>query len=311
MTIYRKFLLGAATLLVAGVASANTFRAADLVYLPALARLQGGGGAFFKTDVVISNLTQDRVTVDVVYIPTGASNDNSAAIETFTTLPTLAPGERRVLNDFVQTGLNLSEANGYALFLACRENGDCANCDDDGADCRRISVSGRIYNDQPTGTFGQLFPGLPWYTYASIDSSDLGFNRVTINGARVSDQYRTNIGVVNSSAYSSTTLRLTAFNAQNQQVGLTEITLGPLAHTQQPIQQLFTGFTGDGFVRIEQVGFNPGAGAEDPIPGFFAYGSLLDNRTGDPTTLEAIYDQQFDFDCVFGSKPVRRGVRRD
>ena len=311
MSIYRKFLLGAATLLVAGVASANTFRAADLVYLPALARLQGGGGAFFKTDVVIANLSQDRIVVDVVYVPTGAGTDNSGAISSFTRLPVLAPGERRVLNDFVQTGLNRADANGYALFFACRENGNCNDCDANAGDCRLISVTGRIYNDQPTGTFGQSFPGIPWYSYASIDSSSFGFNRVSINGVRASDNFRTNIGLLNSSAYSSTTLRLTAFNTQNQQVGSTEVTLAPLAHTQQPVQQLISGFSGDGFVRVEQVGFTPKAGVTDAAPGFFAYGSVIDNRTGDPTTLEAIFDQQLDAGCVFGSKPISRGVRRN
>lgn len=310
MSIYRKFLLGAATLLVAGVASANTFRAADLVYLPALARLQGGGGAFFKTDVVIANLSSDRIVVDVVYIPTGAGTDNSGAISTFTRLPVLAPGERRVLNDFVQTGLNRADANGMALFFACRENGNCNNCDANSADCRLISVSGRIYNDQPSGTFGQLFPGLPWYNYASIDAAQFGFQNVVINGARQDANFRTNIGVVNSSAYSSTTLRLSLFSPTAQLLGQTELTLAPLAHSQQAITNFFPGFTGNGYVVVEQVAFTPKAGVTDAAPGFFAYGSTIDGRTGDPTTLEAIFDEPLDAGCVFGSKPISRGVRR-
>lgn len=312
-------MLGAATtLLMTGVAAANTFRAADLIYMPAVARAQGGGGAFFKTDIVISNLTSDRVTVDVVYMPTGAGNDNSGAINNFVTLPTLAPGERRVIDDFVaaSNGLNRQDANGHLIFFACREGGNCACESGDCPDFRLISVTGRIYNDAPGGTFGQAFPGLPWYNYASIENTEFGYHRVVINGVRnvgspgVSG-YRTNIGLVNSSMFSATTLRLTMFNTQNQSVGQTDVTLAPLAHMQAPVTQFFSNFSGDGYVRVEQIAYTPRAGESDAVPGFFAYGSLIDNRTADPTTLEAIFERQLDLDCLFGSKPIRRGVNRN
>ena len=39
---------------------ASNFRAADLVFMHAAARTAGNGGAFFKTDVYITNLTDQH-----------------------------------------------------------------------------------------------------------------------------------------------------------------------------------------------------------------------------------------------------------
>lgn len=317
MSVFRKLLIGAATtMMFASVAAANTYRAADLVYMPAVARTAGGGGAFFKTDVVIANLSNDTITVDVVYLPTGNTRDNRPGLDNFVRLPNLAPGERRVIDDFMKASFNLDEANGHALFFACRANGNCNDCDASGGDCRLISVTGRIYNEQTTGTFGQLFPGLPWYNRASLDDVGFDSDRVVINGVRETGApnqsgYRTNIGLVNFASYTSTTLELTLFNAQNQQIGQASVTLGPLAHHQQRITQIFPGFTGSGYVRIRQTSATPASGETEDINGFFAYGSLLDNRTGDPTTLESVFEVPLPLDCLVGSKPLRRGVTRD
>ena len=316
MSVFRKLLLGAATtLMFTAVAAANTYRAGDLVYMPAVARTAGGGGAFFKTDVVIANLSNDTITVDVVYLPTGKDNDNRSGLEDFVRLPNLAPGERRVIDDFMKTTFNLDAANGHALFFACRANGNCNDCDASGGDCRLISVTGRIYNETSAGTFGQLFPGLPWYSRASIDDVGFDSDRVVINGIRNTGSggvsgYRTNIGLVNFASYTTTTVQLTLFNTQNQQIGQANVTLAPLAHHQQNVTALFPGFTGSGYIRARQVSVTPASGETENINGFYAYGSLVDNRTGDPTTLESVFEIDAPLDCLVGSKGMQRGARR-
>jgi hypothetical protein len=295
-------------LMLATAASASAFRAADIVYLPAVARLQGAGGSFFKTDVTITNTSTSRVVVQVAYVE--GSGDNSTAPNTLITLPTFAPGERRELIDIAQSALGRENANGYLIFFSCREGGNCTDCDTNGDDCLNITVQGRIYNDTPGGTFGQSFPGIPWYSYAALTSTAQGTDRLSINGIRNNTEYRTNIGLVNASQFSSTVLRLRLFNTTGTQIGEMNQTLGPLGRIQFPVTQIAAGFTGDGYVTIEQVSATPAPGQNDAVPGFFAYGSLLDNRTSDPTTLEAQFNGALPFDCVYASTPQRRMVRR-
>jgi hypothetical protein len=296
-------------LMFAAVGTASTFRAADIVYLPAVARLPGAFGAFFKTDVTIANTSTARVVVQVAYVE--GSGDNSTAPNTRITLPTFAPGERRQMIDVAQSALGRESANGYLIFFSCREGGNCTSCDTNAGDCLNITVQGRIYNDTPDGTFGQSFPGIPWYSSAALTSTTQGTDRLSINGVRNNAEYRTNIGVVNASQFSSTVLRLRLFNSTGTQVGEMDQALGPLGRTQFPVTKIAAGFTGDGYVTVEQVSATPAPGQEDAVPGFFAYGSLLDNRTNDPTTLEAEFNVPLPFECVYAAKAQgRRPVRR-
>jgi hypothetical protein len=293
----------------ADVATANTFRAADIVYLPAVARTAGAAGAFFKTDVTITNTSTSRVVVQVAYLE--GSGNNSAAVNTLIPLATFAPGERRELIDIAQSALGRESANGYLIFFSCREGGNCTSCDTNAGDCLNITVQGRIYNDTPGGTFGQSFPGIPWYSYAALTSTTQGTDRLSINGVRNNASYRTNIGLVNASQFSSTVLRVRVFDSTGTQAGQMDQTLGPLGRIQFPVTQIAAGFTGDGYVTVDQVSATPAPGQADAVPGFFAYGSLLDNRTNDPTTLEAEFNVPLPFDCVYAAKAHgRRPVHR-
>lgn len=297
-----------------GVASASSFRAADIVYLPAAIRAAGAGGAFFKTDVVVSNVSDQRVVVQVAYAPTGGGN-NAGITAAMRALPggTLLPGERRDISDITQQLGITDPANGYLIFFACREGGNCTDCDANPADCQLITVQGRIYNSASNGSsFGQLFPGIPWYNYVSVESADIGLHRVFIPGLRNIGQagvsgFRSNIGLVNASQTSSTELRVTIFSSTGQQLGQSNFTLGPLGHLQFNAANL--GLTGNGWALVEQVSATP-TGTDPANPGFMAYGSLLDNVTNDPTTLEAQYYVELPFDCVYGSKPKKRMVKR-
>jgi hypothetical protein len=312
-----KRLLVFAMLLLASTVSvmASSFRAGDLVYLPGMFRGAGGEGSFFVTDVVISNVTNQRVEVSVAFAPTGAGQDNSGVTANMVDLPVLLPNERRTIPD-IATALNLpGNPFGHLLFFACREGGNCNDCDLNPQDCELITVQGRIYNRRADGaTFGQLFPGIPWYNYVSMNSQDRDLHRVFIPGIRQDapgSGFRTNIGVLNASAFSSTQLRLTLFSPLGQQIGTPHLlNLAPLAHTQQAVTNFFPGFSGEGYLVIEQVSATSVPGETDARPGFMAYGSLVDNITSDPTTLEAQYFGELPFVCVYGSKPARRLVGR-
>jgi hypothetical protein len=146
-----------------------------------------------------------------------------------------------------------------------------------------------------------LFSGIPWYNFVSETASGAGLNKIFITGIRNTTQYRTNMGFVNASQFSTTTLTATLFSGTGSQLAQTSFTLQPLGwlQTQVGSASLFPSFvqasTSTGaYVIVEQGSTQPtadaaGAGCTDGCPAFFAYGSQLDNQTNDPTTLEPQY----------------------
>jgi len=317
----------AAMMFCAAAAMANNFRVADQVYVPAAAHAAGSSGTFIS-DVFISNLSTDSVAITVLFGSTPAGT--LASFGTVASpLITLAPNERREIPDFMATptaqgGLGLTSAFGQLIFNACKAGGNCTVGSCPGGDptagtCpdfRPISVETRVYSIPPAGgctstfsasvcasstapTTGQLFSGLPWYSFASSDASGAGLDKVFITGFRNNTDFRSNIGVANASQFSTTTLVLKLFNGQtNLQIGSNaNITLAPFGHTQILISdtKLFPSFTGttatNAYVTVEQTNTIPTAdaaanGCTTGCPAFFAYGSVLDNLSGDATTLE-------------------------
>jgi hypothetical protein len=108
--------------------------------------------------------------------------------------------------------------------------------------------------------------------------------------------------MVNDSQCSTTTLVVKLFDGRTStQIGSTFFqTLAPLGHVQSGFGALFPAFTGssatNAYVTVEQVNNTPVTGdafctaaCPNGCPAFFAYGSVLDNLSGDATTLEPQY----------------------
>lgn len=343
-------------LLVAGNAAASNFRAADQVYIPAAGHFDASGGTFIS-DVTIQNMSADPVTVSVIYTQSSFA-DLGATRKTpqyFNDRITLQPFERRDIRNFMSSaqGLNIPKGTdgivfGTLVFNACR-TGSATGCrsgqDEFGnhPDYRNIAVSSRIYfsgpNANTVGTFAQFFPGIPWYNYVSLKAAQApagNLARVVIAGLANNGSgpgtFRSNLGVMNASQYSTTTLRLQLFQgASTTALSTRDITLGPLNHVQGSVGALFgppfgtvpSGDSGNNlWVRIEQVSSTaepgvPSTCADGGCPGFLAYGALLDNVSSDPVTLEAIYEQPLSegaLEGIYGSgagKTIyRRAVRR-
>lgn len=295
-------------------AMASNFRAADQVYVPAAGHVAGGSGTFIS-DLFISNLSSDSVTVSVIYASTP-----SGTVQNFTNLFTLAPNERREFIDFFvlpqsQGGLGLASGFGQLIFNGCKASSDCTPDPTTGlnANFRNISVESRIYVIPPNTTLaqnpptsGQAFAGIPWYNFVSSDTASVGLDKVFITGLRntggagTAGTYRGNIGLVNASQFSTTTLVVKLLDGKTgSQIGSSfNQTLGPLGHTQLNLGAMFSTFTGstatNAFVTIEQTGTTPTGdaaanGCPTGCPAFFAYGSVLDNASSDATTLEPQY----------------------
>ena len=301
----------AAAIFVAVGAFASNFRVADQVYVPAAGHIVGGSQLFIS-DVFIANLTSDPVNVSVIFSADAAGG----APQTFNNVITLQPNERQEIPDFVGSKLGLQSNLGQLVFNGCKQGGNCdvTTCPNgqtsgECADFRNISVESRIYsvaansaNPTTAPSTGQLFSGIPWYNFVSSDSASVGLDRVFITGIRNSTQYRTNIGLVNASQFSTTTLVVKLYAGSNinlnAPIATAQQTLGPLGQAQPNVTALFPGVTvpaTGAWVTVEQpAGSTPTAdaaanGCNNGCPAFFAYGSQLDNNTGDATTLEAQY----------------------
>lgn len=311
-----------AMLAISSTALASNFRAADLVFLPSAGKV-ASGAIEFVTDVYLTNHTSNSVVVSVGFGVSG--QDNGTIGQNLVDLATpLGPGERRLVADITGT-LFPEKPNtlGFLVFFACKEGGDCLDCDANATDCSPISVESRIYSREPGNaaaeTKGQLFPGYPWYTMVSQNDVALNLDTVSIigmrnEGARGVSGFRSNIGLLNASQDYSTVLTVTAFNGDGTLAGAADVSLPPLGHQQSNLAALVPAFTTDnntGYVIVSQksVTLVEGGCAECP-PGFFAFGSVLDNIGDDATTLESIYIPQLDIGCVYGSKADRHPVRR-
>ena len=186
----QKLAVAAAIWLLAVSAMASNFRAADQIYVPNAGHIQGSSGLFIS-DVFIANLSNDPVTISVIFSGLlGGTSQQKNYNDKFT----LAANERKEFVDFFANTLGESSAFGQLIFNACKSGADCVATQDpisgDSPFFRPISVETRIYAI-PTGTtlaqnpptVGQLFAGIPWYNFATSDAPD-GYNKIFITGIR-------------------------------------------------------------------------------------------------------------------------------
>ncbi len=298
----KHWMVAAAMVLVACGAMASNFRVADQVYLPVAGHVQGGS-VLFVSDVFISNLSTDSVQVSLIYGPQNGRGN----FQTFPNKITLAPNERKEYVDFFSVVLpEISSPFGLLVFNGCKANSDCTPdpLNGENANFRPISVESRIYsipvggNPATAASNGQDMPGIPWYNFVSSTESAAGLAKVFITGFRSNTGYRGNLGVVNASQFSTTTIVATLRDgATGNQVGNQKIfTLAPLTFEQPSLTAAF-GTVGSGtnlYIDLEQGASTPTAdahanGCDNGCPAYLAFGSVLDNQTSDATTLEAQY----------------------
>jgi len=337
----RKLVVATVFMLCAFGSSASNFRAADQVYVPIAGHASGSSGTFI-TDVFISNLSSDSVDVAVIYVPLGPNEGrNTPVLETIRGRITLRGNERKELLDIFLNALGkTAQSNplGMLIFNGCRANTSCGPETQDAngvsPNFRSISVQTRIYQIKDAGatppTTGQLFSGIPWHQFVSSLHRSVGLDKVFITGltntggAGAPGTFRANIGVVNASEHSRTEVVFRLYQgtlSEADKRGEAVRNLGPLGNMQYGFNTLFPGINGSNFfVTVEQRNSAalPGAPAtcESGCPAFLAYGSVLDNISGDATTLEAQYLKELDpaaigiiYPVGSGRGPLRRLVR--
>ncbi|NOZ95254.1 MAG: hypothetical protein GXP47_11015, partial [Acidobacteria bacterium] len=140
-----------------------------------------------------------------------------------------------------------------------------------------VIVTSRTYNTTSSGTYGQFIAGV--LTGTTIGSSQHG--RLIQLSQSVSSRsgYRSNLGLVNTTGKSAS-VRVDFYRSNGSSLGSKSYGLDP--YEMRQIDKIFTKVTGasvdDGYLILST---NTSGAA------FFAYGSVVDNQTGDPVYVPA------------------------
>lgn len=135
-----------------------------------------------------------------------------------------------------------------------------------------VMVVARTYNEAPDGTFGQGMPGNP-------DSEALTFGQLgVLPQLKKTSAFRTNVGFMNH-GLAACNVRIRLYSENGSQIGNTIDTSVPAKEWKQ-INDVF----GEAGVGQCPIGY---ATIEVRTAGgmIWAYGSVVDNGTGDPTTI--------------------------
>ncbi len=140
---------------------------------------------------------------------------------------------------------------------------------------RPVVVLARVYNDAATGTFGQSLPGVGEDDLLPADATGL------LSQLRKSDRFRTNVGFVNLGA-TPCEVRLTLRGADGAVLGRpVEVSVPASGWTQaNDVFALALASAADLATATVEV--------TTPYVAVWAYASVVDNASGDPTTIPVV-----------------------
>lgn len=222
--------------------------------IPAAGAVTGANGTFFRSDITVVNYRTDAdQRVRFTWLAQGANGIGAPTTDMTLTKATGFTSEDFVTNVLKQSGL------GSILVTALDANG---NIDAGG----KLHATARIWSNQPglsSGTVSQSFPVM------AVSDINVTGERLLILSQRRDDRYRTNLGIINLDPQAQT-FRVTVQSSERTE-GLI-VQLQPLSMTQVSL-------TGPAVTNLQ-------IGVENATSGFqtarfVAYGSTVDNTTGD------------------------------
>jgi hypothetical protein len=214
--------------------------------LPAVGRAPGANGTYWRSDVTLYNSRGGNADVYLRYLAAGSDNRN-AAVRRYT----LGGGQTLVIRD-VLSDFNLSSGTG-ALQVFWLDGGDGP------------AVTSRTYTTVPGGgTYGQSIDPVIAQGYDSV-----------VPGLRSDASFRSNVGLVNSGD-SPVGAGIALLSASGQQIGTAFVTLPPKSQMQTSLAGLFPN------VNVAFLGSFTIQAHTNDAPTLSAYGSIVDNGSGDP-----------------------------
>ncbi len=222
------------------------------------ANLKGFNNVNWKTDLQVVNAGPYQARYAIALLIRNQDNGTP----TYTTQFTLEPGRSARYVDLLQVVFGFSGAAAIRITPIAGS----------------FVVTSRTYNQLPAGTYGQSVPAIP-RSQAINFGEDALLPGLTHEPSLASD-YRTNIGLVNASP-APIHVEVELHLRSGARLGTVSLDLLPLEFRQidKAFEQLTSDRVDDGYA----VARTTTAGAR-----FFAYASVIDNLTGDPTYVPAM-----------------------
>lgn len=238
-------------------ASEGATTATQVLFYPAAAEAQGLQGTHWRTSARISSLIDFPVTVSGALLRQG--QDNTDSVTSPMTIGTIPPDGFLAVDDLVSTLGGSGLTCGVYLLAEAQAAGLPADL---------VNATSYTWtpNAEGEGGFGQ---GLP----AVCAGTD---NEVTIPGIYQNASYRTNLGLLNTSA-ENLDIRVTVMNANGEVVSNETWTMQPYEHRQQGLPSLGVNHLEGGTAAFRRTST---AGS------FHCYGSTVDQDSGDAIYTE-------------------------
>lgn len=227
------------------------------MFVPAAAHVSGAAGTNWRTDVEVYNAGQQTAQYRIALLRKNQNNSNPVTMGF-----NLLAGQSVRYNDILQS---VFQFDGSASLWITVQSGE-------------VIVSSRTYNETPDGTYGQYIGGA---LEAQAIQQDQEGRIIQLTHNRANNQgFRTNVGFLNCTSLNiNVQVRLYSWNGSL--IGTRTYGLEPYMYTQidRIFEQVTQSDVSDGYVIVET--FTPGGK-------FFAYASVVDNRTGDPIYIPAV-----------------------
>ncbi len=238
----------AAVLVLCGVASlAGAAELATELVIPAAARGPGAGGSVWRMDLLVTNPSDETMTVQLQWLERGVANPVP-----LTRTLTLLGGATAVLEDVVLERFGLQEGAGAVRVVAPRP----------------VAATSRIYNLLGGTTFGQGFDAL------AAGRAVAAGRTVTVAGLRQGADARSNLFVV--AGARGAELGVVARQPFGTVIGTESLLAEPWEAVYLPLTEVVGGTPGNVVADVE---IRDGSA--------WVVGSRIDAGSGDPLTLSA------------------------
>jgi hypothetical protein len=225
--------------------------------VPGVAELENGVASNFHSDMRIFNAGDSPVTITLNYYPqAGDATPRPQSVQR-----TIDPGKVTAINDVLPSLWSLARTGGAVTIDAQND--------------ASLVVTARTYSrDENSGTYGQFIPGV-----TSANAIGAGERSLQVLQLEQSEQYRTNLGLVEVTGQSAR-VEITAYKPDSKISVVTATTLEPNQFIQfgRIFQSMGLPTVYGGRISVKVLEGNGRVAA---------YGSVVDNRTVDPTYVPA------------------------
>ena len=239
----------------------QAIQSSDKLYLLAAAHAPGNNDTVWRSDMELQNIGHTGLTVTLEMLSRNADNSapQSATV-------TLGIGASLRLDDVLATEFGVSSGSAALRLIPSAPT---------------LIATSRTYFASPNGTYGQFIPAM--HEDEAITDGELGRLLQLSHEPSLASGFRTNLGLLSASPV-PLPVHVAFYLADGRLLGTTDVTLKPYEFRQldKAFELVTSDPVPDGTITVST-----------PLSGgrFFAYASVVDNLTGDPTTIPAIVTQ--------------------